>query len=147
MFISFSPALKGRPRRAEEGATASRQTDMVWQSRQHRRLAARRRSSMPFLAPSLARLPPLAILLADLTGGAALRRTSVMSWHCSMGEGQLPVATACFAAILDSRDADARVRCWFDTGHWEAREVPAVPVWEDMHFNELRSIRRAPWMK
>jgi hypothetical protein len=38
---------------------------MAWQSRHQRRLAFRRSFAMPFLAPTFARLPPLAYLLAD----------------------------------------------------------------------------------
>jgi hypothetical protein len=43
-----------------------------------------------------ARPPPPADIVKmpahyEMTGGAGLRRTSVMSWKCSMGGGQFPV--------------------------------------------------------
>ncbi|CAN7721848.1 hypothetical protein LJR290_006109 [Variovorax sp. LjRoot290] len=65
MFISFSRALKGRPRRAEEGATASRQTDTACRDGTTAVSPFAGALPMPFLAPTFARLPPLAFLLAD----------------------------------------------------------------------------------
>lgn len=57
--------LKSPHGRGGKGATPPRQVDTALPGRRRRLLASRRRSSMPFLAPSFARLPPLAYLLAD----------------------------------------------------------------------------------